>query len=295
MTDAEPIDVVMCTWNSNRSYFRRCLLSVRREVAVHHFVVVDRYSSDGTLEAVRSMFPNAKIFQTTENLACARRIGIACVDTRYFAFIDDDIEVSKVWFPNLISLIKGGKHVAAVQGFIRYHVDYLDKAQRFELSRRRGDIREISNRGYTHNTIILTETVRDFNPPPTVHSWEDFLLTQHVLRKGYKWLETDQAQVIHYRNAGIDFLSELHNSILRAKWNGAGDRLVHTYLSSHGRAFADLLLSSFKSILYYLVVTIVVSDPRILLLSFFGLLEYFKGFLSAEQNIVPFELHRYSK
>jgi hypothetical protein len=74
----EPIDVVMCTWNSNKFYFRKCLLSIKKEVDVHHFIVIDRFPSDGTLEVVRSVFPDAKIFQTYANLR-ALYFSLHCV------------------------------------------------------------------------------------------------------------------------------------------------------------------------------------------------------------------------
>jgi glycosyltransferase involved in cell wall biosynthesis len=291
MTDLEPIDVIMCTWNSNKPYFRKCLRSVRREVDLHHFIVIDRYSSDQTLEVVRSVFPDAKIFQTAVNLACARGIGIANVDTRYFAFIDDDIEVSDGWFTELISFIKGGKQVGAVQGFVRLYVDYLNKAIMFELSRRKGHVKEVTARGYTNNTLLVTEIVRDLNFLPSVHSWEDFLITQHVMKKGYKWFETDQAQVTNYGDADWSYFAELRRYLLRGKWHGAGDRLVHIHSSSFVRGIAHLLLSSFKGILYAMIIAIAVSDPRILPTRFFGQLGYLVGFLYADKNIVPYKLH----
>ena len=49
--DSQPIDVVMCTWNSSKPYFRRCLSSIKREVDVHHFVVVDGDVYHGALTA----------------------------------------------------------------------------------------------------------------------------------------------------------------------------------------------------------------------------------------------------
>lgn len=95
MIDPESIDVVMCTWNSNKLHFRKCLLSIKKEVEVHHFIVIDRYSCDGTVEVVRSVFPSARIFQTAANLGTAQRIGIKHMDVRYLASFDDDIELSR--------------------------------------------------------------------------------------------------------------------------------------------------------------------------------------------------------
>jgi glycosyltransferase involved in cell wall biosynthesis len=289
MANPEPIDVIMCTWNSNSAYFRRCLVSIKRDVAVNHFIAIDRFSSDGTLETVQSVFPNAKIIQTDANLAQARTVGIKYVDTRLFAFIDDDIEVSEGWFTSLVSLIRSGKQ-GAVQGVVRYRIDYLDKEQLFLLGRRKENVIEITDRGYTHNTILMTEIVRDFHPPPIIHSWEDFLMTQHIIGKGYRWLETDQAQVIHYRDFGKSYLNALWKYVLRAKWDAAGNRLVHLYSSSFGRQIAYLLSNSAKSILHCLITSIVIMDPRLLLFRVLGQFGYLRGFLSAEENAVPFEL-----
>lgn len=290
-TDPEPIDVVMCTWNSNKYYFQKCLLSVRREVPVHHFILVDRYSSDGTIEAVRNVFPEARVFQTVANLANARRTGIAHVDTKYFAFIDDDIELSQGWFAKLISCFEGGMQVGAAQGFTRYQTDYMDKVQERELIHRKGFAKEITDRGYTHNTILKTEAVRDFNPPPIVHSWEDFLLTQHIVKKGCKWLKIYQAQVIHHRNSHTGLLGELRTNVLREKWNGAGDRFVHNGSFPSIQKFVHLIARSFKGLVYYVVTSIVASEPRILLLHVVGELGYLIGFLSVNDNVVPYELH----
>jgi glycosyltransferase involved in cell wall biosynthesis len=290
MVSPESIDVIMCTWNSNKPYFRRCLLSIKREVNVHHIIIIDRYSSDGTLEAVAGVFPESMIFQTNANLASARRIGIAHVDTEYFAFIDADIEVSSGWFTSLISLVKSGKQIAAVQGFARYYISYLAKEQKLILGRRKCHVKEITDRGYTYNTILMTRVVRDFNPPEMIHSHEDFLLTQHIIKKGYKWLETDQAQVVHYRDAGRSYLDELQNYVQRTKWDGSGNRLVHMRSRSTTWGIVDFLLDSSKILLYCFVETILISDPRMLLYKFLGQFGYLDGFVSAYENVVPYKL-----
>lgn len=289
--DTEPIDIVMCTWNSNKLHFRECLLSIKREVPVHHFIAIDRYSSDGTLRVVRSVFPDAKVFQTTANLAAAQRIGVKHVDTKYLVFIEDDVELSEGWFGKMISFIKGRKQVAAVQGFTRYHPDYMDKPRLFELSRRKGEVKEITDGGYTHDTVLMTKAVKDFNPQQTIHSRGDFLMVQYIIQKGYKWFEMNHAQATHYRGADRGFLEDLHKNFLKEKWNGANDRFVHSHSSSYGRAVANLLLIFLKSDLYGLKVSAAVSDPRIALLYFSGHFGYLKGFLSANENIVPYELH----
>jgi glycosyltransferase involved in cell wall biosynthesis len=44
----------MLTKNSNRPWFRRVLAAIKREIPVHHFIVVDGYSTDGTVDVVRN-------------------------------------------------------------------------------------------------------------------------------------------------------------------------------------------------------------------------------------------------
>lgn len=261
MIDPEPIDVIMCTWNSNKLHFRECLLSIKREVDVHHFIVIDRYSSDGTLAVVRRVFPDVKVFQTNANLATAQRIGIKYVDTRYLALIDDDIELSEGWFTKMMSFIKGGEQVAAVQGFTRYYPSYMDKPRLFELGRRKGQVKEITDgaRGYTHDAILMTEAVKDFNPQQIIHSRGDFLMVEHVIKKEYKWLEMNQTQATHYRGADKGFLGDLRKTFLKEKWNGANDRFVHVHSSSCSRAVAHLLLGFLKTTLYFSKVSIVMS------------------------------------
>jgi glycosyltransferase involved in cell wall biosynthesis len=50
------VDVAMCTWNSNKPWFKSCLAAIKREIPFCHFIVVDRFSVDGTVEVVKRFF-----------------------------------------------------------------------------------------------------------------------------------------------------------------------------------------------------------------------------------------------
>jgi glycosyltransferase involved in cell wall biosynthesis len=61
----EAIDVVMLTKNSNKPWFRRVLATIKREIPVHHFIVVDGHSTDGTIDVVREYFGDrVKVIET---------------------------------------------------------------------------------------------------------------------------------------------------------------------------------------------------------------------------------------
>jgi len=64
-------------------------------------VVVDNGSTDGTLEAVRSAFPEIQVVPLDRNLgAAARNVGVRAARTPYVAFADDD----SWWAPGALSL-----------------------------------------------------------------------------------------------------------------------------------------------------------------------------------------------
>jgi len=65
---SDKVDVVICTWNSNKPWFKRCLYSIKREIPICHLIVVDRFSKDGTQETIRRLFPEAIIIESDLNL-----------------------------------------------------------------------------------------------------------------------------------------------------------------------------------------------------------------------------------
>jgi glycosyltransferase involved in cell wall biosynthesis len=68
-------------------------------IPVHHFIVVDGYSTDRTVDVVREYFGGrAKVIETKASLGCARYLGMRAVDTEWFAFIDSDVEILPGWF-----------------------------------------------------------------------------------------------------------------------------------------------------------------------------------------------------
>lgn len=231
------VDVIMCTWNSNKPYFNRCLKSIKREVPVHHFIVVDRYSTDNTFETIKKYFhePSLKIIQTKENLAKARKIGISHVDTEFFVFLDDDIELPKNWFHRLTSKIN--KKVGAIHQLdehIMINNPIYDRWIRWKISWRGlwkkipiGTITDVTEkeinqfRGYTHSTIIRTQLVKDWNPDALLSAFEDWMIMKHIVKKGFVWRILNIYDIKHYSSdTMLEFLR-------KTRWAGAGTRVTN--------------------------------------------------------------------
>jgi glycosyltransferase involved in cell wall biosynthesis len=236
------LDVVMCTWNSNKPFFRHVLQSIKQEIPVHCFILIDRFSSDNTLQVVRSFFPEAKLVLTDSSLAKSRQLGIQNVDTEYFVFVDDDVILPKGWFEKLWSSLDsktGAIHAYAVPALrLSYEEkwrEWQEKWAKSKLRKRRlkdaslekeSKIIEVTEEnknkfsGYTHNTIIKLDACKDWNPSSDFPVFEDQVLLWHIVKKGYKWKITREITVQHYA------YRNLSGHLRKFKWRIAGQRLV---------------------------------------------------------------------
>ncbi|MEM1546830.1 MAG: glycosyltransferase family 2 protein [Candidatus Methanomethylicia archaeon] len=222
------VDVVMCTWNSNKPWFRRCLNSIKNEIPICHFIVVDRFSSDGTVEAIRKIFPEAIVVKSKLNLGRARKNAIMHVDTEWFCFIDDDIELCHGWFNRIANMIEG--NVGAIHGIhIDINLDHIYKYSYWNLRRIRKlypggivdlTLKNLNIRGYTTNTFLMTKLLKSWNPPLWLTSYEDHHLLRHVVSQGYKWRMLLNLTVKHYTSRSII------SAFKKSRWNAAGGRAI---------------------------------------------------------------------
>jgi len=199
------IDVVMPTYNSER-FLKPVLDSVYCEIPVCHLILMDGFSTDGTLE-IAKQYPNVKIIQTRQSLGKCRELGIKQVDTEWFAFVDSDIVLEEGWFRQVQRHIK--PDVGAVEG-----LDLLMDPRRGAFQTGMVKLRELlrksyhpkkSKRAFTGDTFIRTELLSDFK---FIHKFRhgktwggafaDQLIRQHVEDKGFKWVKTEDYVCRHY-------------------------------------------------------------------------------------------------
>lgn len=259
------VDVVMCTWNSNMPYFVKCLDSIKREVPVHHFILIDRFSTDGTLEKVRKIFPNAKIKQSNARLAVNRKLGIQLVDTEFYASIDSDIELCNGWFKRIVSHLEpttGGINVSLVH--MHEHLtawsNWLENMMaRFKKEYAQTVVIATSKnppvmRGGAGNTLIRTRLVKDWDPPAILSAFEDHMIYRHILRKGYTWKKILEPLSIHY---GVPSAKDW---LMKGRWCGAGMRLV----KYENMTTSSLIKEASKLIIWALLASAQTKQPMIL-------------------------------
>ncbi len=155
-----------------------------------------------TISGMNHIPLNKLIIERTKPLGLARMRAIQKVSTEWFAFIDDDVAILPNWFESLAKFID--KDIGAIQGIMREYGlgDNLDKELLLFNIRNNKKKRalNIGERGFTHNTLIRTDLVKDWKPSrEDLSAFEDYELTQHVLKKGFNWLIIPNFNALHYK------------------------------------------------------------------------------------------------
>jgi hypothetical protein len=161
------------------------------------------------------------------------------VETEWFAFIDDDAIILPSWWQTLSKYI--APKVGAVEGsYVNLPDVYGDlrnslKERKMDTEiklTRRLSIREFTGRdviiyglnpvrGVLNNVIIRREAVVDWKPPIKAGAYEDYMITQHVINKGFRWIVVEKPVALHGMPPRDKFL-RLYSSIRKGLWEGAG-------------------------------------------------------------------------
>ncbi len=110
------VSFIIVSWNV-RDLLRRCLGSIvpQLEGRVGEIWVVDNASSDGTVEALRAEFPNARVIANAENVGFARgnNQALGQAQGRYFFLLNPDTELCPNALARLIDYMDAHPRVGA--------------------------------------------------------------------------------------------------------------------------------------------------------------------------------------
>ncbi len=81
--------------------------------------MIDNCSTDDSIKFMKKNFPNVKVFKNNvNNYARANNLGIKKSKGDYIAFINNDLQVSRNWLPELLKIMAEEKRAGAVSGKI---------------------------------------------------------------------------------------------------------------------------------------------------------------------------------
>lgn len=90
----DKIDYIIPTWNSGAT-LELTIRSIEKYGYPNQIIIVDRYSSDNTLDIARRH--GCKIIQSTKPLGGARLEGAKAAETELIGFVDSDVEIKNDW------------------------------------------------------------------------------------------------------------------------------------------------------------------------------------------------------
>lgn len=108
MSSSVKISVIIVNYNV-RDFIMHALQSIQRALIdfTHEIIVVDNASVDGSVELIKSHFPNVKLIQNTKNLGFAAANNLAINQARgdYLVLINPDTVVQEDTFTSLIDFL----------------------------------------------------------------------------------------------------------------------------------------------------------------------------------------------
>lgn len=177
------IDVIMITNNSQKPCLVESINSIVDNIPLNRLIVVDNFSSDETINIIKSYSNiNTIIIQKYCNRGMAREIGIKKVETDWFAFVDSDIILEKDWFKLIANNLS--KKIGAIEGNVKSKEGVVQKIR-------------TNGRGYTNCTLIKTDLVKDIKIPEDMVVYEDQYIRKYIEKNGYKWLKVASPCSVH--------------------------------------------------------------------------------------------------
>ncbi len=210
---SEQIDVVMLTKNSER-LLRQCLESVYKNVPVNRLIVVDGYSTDGTIEILKDFqerFGNVVLIKTRGTRGSARQAAIKEARTDWFMFVDSDVILCNDWFRKTRQLMKKGD-VGAIWGMEIWSV--LQNSRLLNLFER-VNMKIFQKRGGTHDLLVRRRAIEGIRIPYYFHTYEDSYIKAWICKNGYRIIPAYDPYCIHYRPENVWTIRESINLIVQ--------------------------------------------------------------------------------
>jgi GT2 family glycosyltransferase len=117
-----PLATVVCLSYQRRDYVLELLSALhRQDYPAIEVIVVDNNSSDGTVSAVESLFPQTRIIRCPQNFGMvAYNLGLVNAKGKYIFVIDDDgLPVSDTWITDAVGRFEANPHLGALACTIR--------------------------------------------------------------------------------------------------------------------------------------------------------------------------------
>jgi glycosyltransferase involved in cell wall biosynthesis len=236
----EPVDILMPTYNSVQ-YLDSALRCIEKAVPLCRFIVVDRHSSDGTLDVLRKH--GAQVYFDDGSLGHARQILFEKSTSPTVLMYDSDVVIDEDgWYERAARLLgsrsENGEQVGAVALLPNVNPPIeLEKFKRFWWKLLPSLEREFF---VTHSTLLLRESVQGIRIPEQLGAAEDIYIWLHIRRKGYL-SRTITVAGTHY----FTFSEK------KGRWMGANLRILQSIVGKEAIQFV------LRNVLFYPILALI--------------------------------------
>lgn len=244
-TAAPVLSCAIVTYQT-RDMLRDCILSVKEDCGRSgipcRIVVVDNASTDGTMEMLRTEFPDVVAIGNSENLGFSKALNQsirAGMDSKYVLMLNSDIKVLQGAVGTMFRYLEAHPDVSGVIGPL-LNADLTRQKQRTTIVRilpKRKDESRPFQVTFSGNTfhMVRSDALRDVGLFDESYFFfnEDLDWSLRAVRRGHKFMFLPEARVIHYGGGGRkNALSAIKRDVYKSN--------MHFYLKNYGGFVAAL-------------------------------------------------------
>lgn len=261
------IDIIMLTWNSYIKYFPLIVERVLRFLDPHHFIVIDRYSTDKTVEVIKSIVPKdkLKLIKTNFDLQIARKLGANLADTDIICFVDSDVLIPLSFKKTLQQCLRLFESTNSRIGAVGFSLHSIRTGEPMISCRVIKAVNSVNDkevlyrglnwlcRGHLFLCFLKRSLLYDWELNPLLSAFEDFSLSQHILKKKYYWVELTSS-LIHIKEIKYKGLMRF---LRQGLWEGANLKIVNIntskiLLTILGRVVGGLINQNLGQFIIYI-------------------------------------------
>lgn len=117
------LSIIIVNWNTN-SLLQKCLESIVKFTHDIHYeiIVIDNGSSDGSVEAIKSMFPSVILIENDKNMGFAKGVnqGLKKTKGKNILLLNSDTYLMENTFTKMVDLMKKQNHIGAMTCRVLY-------------------------------------------------------------------------------------------------------------------------------------------------------------------------------
>lgn len=120
MTQPPSVSVGIVNWNCG-DYLERCLCAVQAQtLPPEQILLVDNASTDGSVERVRTQFPEVEILELSKNagFACAQNLAIEASESTYYLPLNPDAILAPDFLEKIVSALEKHPRCGTCSGLV---------------------------------------------------------------------------------------------------------------------------------------------------------------------------------